>query len=160
MDTKRTGNANGGGGLKVKVLVTQSCPTLCEPGDCSLPGSSVHGILQARILEWVAIPVSRGSSQARDLNPGLLHSRWILYHLSHWGNWWSVEGKWISRVLRIFRTMKNTIYDIIMMKMYHYTFVQTHRMYNIKGEPLSKLWTLDDYNVNVGLSLVKSGPFW
>ena len=39
----------------VCVLVTQSCPTLCDLMDCSLPGSSVHGILQARILEWVAI---------------------------------------------------------------------------------------------------------
>ena len=46
----------------VKVLVTQTCLTLCDPMDCSLPGSSVHGIFQARILEWVAIPFSRGSS--------------------------------------------------------------------------------------------------
>ena len=44
----------------VCVLVAQSCLTLCDPMDCSLPGSSVHGILQARILEWVAF--SRGSS--------------------------------------------------------------------------------------------------
>ena len=43
-----------------KVLVTQSCPTLCDPMDCSPPGSSVHGILQARILERVAISSSRG----------------------------------------------------------------------------------------------------
>ena len=42
------------------------CPTLCNLMDCSLPGSSVHGILQARILEWVAISFSRGSSQPRD----------------------------------------------------------------------------------------------
>ena len=48
--------------FKVKVLVTRSCPTLCDPMDCSLPGSSAHGISQARILEWVAIPFSRGSS--------------------------------------------------------------------------------------------------
>ena len=48
------------------VLVTQSCPTLCNPKDCSLPGSSVHGILQARIPEWVAIPFSSGSSQHKD----------------------------------------------------------------------------------------------
>ena len=48
------------------VKVTQSCPTLCDPMDCSLPGSSVHGILQARIMEWVAIPFSRRSSQPRD----------------------------------------------------------------------------------------------
>ena len=46
--------------------VAQSCPTLCHPMDCSLPGFSVHGILQARILEWVAIAFSRGSSQPRD----------------------------------------------------------------------------------------------
>ena len=44
----------------------QLCPTLCNPMDCSLPGSSVHGILQARILEWVAISFSRGSSKPRD----------------------------------------------------------------------------------------------
>ena len=46
--------------------VAQSCPTLCDPVDCSPPGSSVHGILQARILEWVAISFSRGSSRPRD----------------------------------------------------------------------------------------------
>ena len=46
--------------------VAQSCPTLCDPVDCSPPGSSVHGILQARILEWVAISFSRGSSHPRD----------------------------------------------------------------------------------------------
>ena len=47
-------------------LVTQSCPTLCNPMDCSPPGSSVHGVLQARILERVAISSSRGSSWPRD----------------------------------------------------------------------------------------------
>ena len=49
----------------VLLLVIQSCSTLFDPVDCSLLGSSVHGILQARILEWVAIPFSRGSSQPR-----------------------------------------------------------------------------------------------
>ena len=48
------------------VLVIQSCLTLCDPIDCSLPGSFVHGISQTRILEWVAIPFSRASSQPRD----------------------------------------------------------------------------------------------
>ena len=52
--------------VKVSVLVALLCPTLCDPMDCSLPGSSVHGILQARILEWVAMPSSRASSQPRD----------------------------------------------------------------------------------------------
>jgi len=50
----------------VCVLVAQLYLTLWDPIDCSLPGSSVHGILQARILEWVALPSSRGSSQPRD----------------------------------------------------------------------------------------------
>ena len=44
----------------------QSCPTLCNPMDCSLPSFSVHGVFQAKILEWVAISFSRGSSQSRD----------------------------------------------------------------------------------------------
>ena len=48
------------------VRSLQSCPTLWDPMDCSLLASSVHGILQARILEWVAMPSSRGSSQPRD----------------------------------------------------------------------------------------------
>ena len=51
---------------KVKVLVTQLCPTFCDPVDCSPPGSSPHEILQARILEWVAIPFSKESSQPRN----------------------------------------------------------------------------------------------
>ena len=62
--------------------VAQSRLTLCDPVDCSPPGSSVHGILQARILEWVAISFfpTQGS------NPGLLHCRQTLYPLSHQGN--------------------------------------------------------------------------
>ena len=48
------------------MLVAQSCPTLCDPIDCGSPGSSVHGILQARILQCIAIPFSWGSSRARD----------------------------------------------------------------------------------------------
>ena len=52
------------GSLPLKVLVTQSCPAPCNPMDCCLPGSS--GILQARILEWIVIPFSRGSSWPRD----------------------------------------------------------------------------------------------
>ena len=50
--------------MKVKVLATQSCLTLCNPMDCT-PGSSVYGIIQAKILEWVAIPSSRGSFPPR-----------------------------------------------------------------------------------------------
>ena len=64
------------------MLVAQWCPTLCDPKDCILLGSSVHGILQTRILEWVAIPFSRGIFPTQELNPGLLNCRQILYQLS------------------------------------------------------------------------------
>ena len=65
-------------------LVTQSCLTLCDPMDYSLPGSSVRGTLQARILEWVAMPSSKGSSQPGDrahiscIVDDLLHCRLML----------------------------------------------------------------------------------
>ena len=65
--------------MSVCMLVTQSCLTLCNPMDCSLPGFSVHGILQARMLEWVAMPFSRGIFLIQGLNPGLWHCRQILY---------------------------------------------------------------------------------
>ena len=55
-----------GRNLHVCMLLFQSCPTLCDSVDCSLPDSSAHGILQARILEWVSMPPSRGSSLPRD----------------------------------------------------------------------------------------------
>ena len=51
---------------KEESEVTQLCPTLCDPMDCSLPGSSDHGIFQARVLKWVAMSFSRGSSRPRD----------------------------------------------------------------------------------------------
>ena len=60
------GGSRGRRHMYVLCLVAQSCTTLCDPMDCSPPGSSVHGILQARILEWIAMPSSRGSSQSRD----------------------------------------------------------------------------------------------
>ena len=76
---------------KGKVLVAQLCPTLCDPVDCSPLGSSVLGMLQARVPEWVAIPFSRGSSQPKD-------QTWVsrivgrfFYHLSHQGNTNNVE---------------------------------------------------------------------
>ena len=67
----------------VHVKLLQSCLTLYDPMDHSLPGSSVHGILQARILAWVAMPSSRGSSQPRDLTHVPYVScigRQVLYH--------------------------------------------------------------------------------
>ena len=92
--------------------MAQSCPTLCDPMDHSLPGSSVHGIFQARVLEWVAISFSRVIFPTQGSNLGLLHLRQTLYHLSHQGSprklktfsnlvgllWWSM----CSNVLLIF----------------------------------------------------------
>ena len=69
--------------MKGKVLVTQLCLILCDCKDCSPPGSSVHGIFQARILEWEAIPFSRESSQPRDRTRVPCFGKWILYCLSH-----------------------------------------------------------------------------
>ena len=71
--------------MKVKVLVAQSCLTLCNPMVCSLPGSSVHGILQAKILEWVAIPFP-GDLSDPGIKQCILHCRQILYHLSYQGS--------------------------------------------------------------------------
>ena len=63
--------------MKVKMLVTQSCPALYNPLDCSLPESSVHGIPQARILEWVAFPFSRNLP-----NPGIKPGSSVLQAVS------------------------------------------------------------------------------
>ena len=71
---------------KPQCVVAQSCSTLCDPTDCSLPGFSVHGIFQATVLEWIAISFSRGSSQNQGSNPGLLLCRQTLYHLSQQGS--------------------------------------------------------------------------
>ena len=65
--------------------VTQLCPTLCDPMDCSLPGSSVHGIFQARVLEWVAISCARVSSRPRGRT-------WVSHIVGRpftiWVEWW------------------------------------------------------------------------
>ena len=67
--------------------VAQLCPTLCDLMGCSLSGSSVHGILQAGVVEWVAMPFSRGFPQARDethISWGSCIGRWTLYHWATW----------------------------------------------------------------------------
>ena len=72
----------------VCVRVSYSCLTLCDPMDSSPPGCSVHGILQARILGWVALSLfpSQGIFPTKGLNIGLLHCRQIPYPLSHQGS--------------------------------------------------------------------------
>ena len=68
------------------MSVSQLCLTFCVPMGCSPPGSSVHGFLQARILEWFAISSLQGIFLTQELNPSLLHCRQILYYLSHQGS--------------------------------------------------------------------------
>ena len=68
------------GYIQCACSVAQSCPTLCNPMDCSPPGSSVHGIFQVRMLEWVAISFSRGSSRSRDSTHISCIGRWIRDH--------------------------------------------------------------------------------
>ena len=65
-------------------LVTESCPAVCDPMDCSPPGSSVHGILQESVLEWVARPSSRGSSHSTDQTYSSCFGEWILHHWATW----------------------------------------------------------------------------
>ena len=75
-----------GVGLCVCLLVTQSCLTLCDPMDYSPPGSSVHGLLKARILKWVYHSLLWGIFPSQGWNLGLLHCRQIFYHLKNQGS--------------------------------------------------------------------------
>ena len=70
----------------------QSCLTLCDPMDCSPPGSSLHGILQARVLEWIAVSFSRGSSQPRD------RTRVSLITGRRFNLWATREAQWLPNV--------------------------------------------------------------
>ena len=84
----------------VKVSVTQLSLTLCDPMDCSPPGSSVPGSLQAKRLEWVCHSLLQGIFPTQGSNPGLLHGRQILYSVSHqespmgeWEQWKRLTAK-------------------------------------------------------------------
>ena len=87
------------------MLSFQSCPTLCNPTDCSPPGSSVRGILQARILEWVAVPSSRGSSWPRDRTPisRFLHWQAVSLPLAPPGKaqWLSIQFSSVQSLSRV-----------------------------------------------------------
>ena len=87
------------------VLIAQSCPILCDFMDCSPPGSSVHGILQARILEWVAIPFSRESSWCRDWTRvssvvGIFFTVWATKDETYLHHYWAPDCV-LGLVLRV-----------------------------------------------------------
>ena len=113
--------------------VAQSCPTLCNPRGCSLPGSSVHGIFQAWILEWVAIAFSRGSSRPRDRTRvsrivGRCFTVWairddfnvhssIIYHSQDMEATKLSINKWMGKYMRLLLSHKlNEIYLILYKK--------------------------------------------
>ena len=72
--------------LMCTCVSRQLCLTVCDPMNCSLPGSTVHGFLQARILELVANSLLQGIFPSQGLNSGLLHCRQMRYHLRHQRN--------------------------------------------------------------------------
>jgi len=105
----------------------QSCLTLCNPMDCSPPGPSIHGILQPRILEWVAMPSPRGSSRPRDQTCTYYVScisRWVLYFYHHLGRWeflgdFGIIWKRIYRVVKGFTgVLYNNFNHIIFLEKY------------------------------------------
>ena len=76
----------------MKVLDARLCLTLCDPMDCTPPGSSVHGILHGKDTGVGSQPLLQGIFQNQKSNPNLLHCRQILYHLSHQGSPISIRG--------------------------------------------------------------------
>ena len=90
----------------VLFLVTQSCPTLCDPMDCGPPGSSVHGILQARIPKWVVIPFSRGFSSPRYCY-NCKSSHWVNVHCgpATWLQWVT----WVTSCYPLHNALKGTV---------------------------------------------------
>ena len=81
--------------------ITQLCLSLCDPMDCSLPGSSVHGISQVRIQEWVAISFFKGFSQPRNrtyISCISCIGRWLLYHCTTWEAkiYYHISFKWLN----------------------------------------------------------------
>ena len=112
--------------VKVKAKGAQSCPSLCDPIDCP-PATSVHGILQARILEWVAIPFSRGSSQLRDRTWAYMNCRQILYSLSHQGSTrkcLSISYNISSALISLFPPSVTSVYFLL----YHFVFSNNSQM--------------------------------
>ena len=118
----------------------QSCPTLCDPMDCSLPGSSVHGIFQARTLEWVSISFSGGSSQPRDRTQVSCIVGRHFYHLSHQGSRSSLIISDVEYLFMCFFTWASSLVDPCFFKNQGFNVVRyTERPGS--GNLYSNLWT-------------------
>ena len=103
----------------------RSCPTLCNPVDCSPPGSSVHGMLQAGILEWVAMPSSRGSSWPRDLFPASLMSPALAGRFfTTSATWEALLLGWIGETKWVIHKPSSIIFlPSVLMSLYYYLLV-------------------------------------
>ena len=126
-------DGSGGGGF-----VAQSWPTLCDPMDCSLPGSSIHGILSARVLEWVAIPFSRGSSQPRDQTCVSFVSLAPPPRRCHQKPWKKLRPDQAS----FFKQQKSKICFLLIIKVLcnHYWKLIKKRMKKINHNPVTQKW--------------------
>ena len=117
------------------MLVAQSCPTLCDPTDCSPPGSSVHGILQARMLEWVAILFSRGPSWPRDQTQvSLIAGRF--FTIGATGKLQVCLTLWFCRADKVHFMMKDLGYTVTWCPM-----VSRALGWELLGVVFSKRWT-------------------
>ena len=107
--------------IESESAVAWFCTTLCDSMDCNLPASSIHGIFQARMLEWVAISFSRRSSWPRDWTWGLPHCRQMLSHLSH-------QGSRIKSV-KYLHTLENLNVNDLARVLHTHTQTHTHTHY-------------------------------
>ena len=106
---------------KWECLVTKLRPTLCNPMDCSLRGSSVHGILQARILKWVAISSSRGPSQPRD-------PTWVSWIAGgFFTNWATREAQYSTRSFQFLRNFLPTRHWAFSLSKKSYKWIQSNQ---------------------------------
>ena len=116
--------------------VTQSCPTLCDPVDGSLPSSPVHGILQARILEWVAISFSRGSSRPRGRTPvSRIGGR-------HFNLWATRDGSQISQLLSLHSSAQKLQLELVLCsKRSHHSEKPSHSNKDKHDQKKKKKWS-------------------
>ena len=132
----------------MKVLVAQSCLTLCNPVDCSQPSSSVHGILQARTLGWVAIPFFRGSSWPRDWTQvscitGRFFTGWAIREVK---DYWPFL---YDSVISSSKILTDLILLTVVRDRYHYPFFffffflkeDATELWRIKASQLVKWWS-------------------
>ena len=130
------------------VLVIQSYPTLWGPMDCTLLDCFVHGILQARILEWVAIPFSKGIFQTQGSNPILLHCR-------RFSLWFEPPGKPSNKIKFKDLTSKN-IYNFTKkwsLVIWPLNSCSAAELKLLKTEPRASSWERLNYNANWILNL-------